>query len=292
MKHYSRSRWCVELTTSHAAEPLTERIFQQAFRTGNNNVDLTTNQLTVSRAAITMPETRTEFDLRLPDPFMQNWDMEIDFDDTAANLRGDRDATPGSSGVGRGAHTAKEADITLPHNNFGLYDDDFGIDAGYDYLMGDGIDSHDYDPDGGALDLGLDVGDEPPRAERRDVRGRAFDANGDPVADHTGDMDDSMSIGVGRDAAPMRDRSLGSLLGFGSDRGGGDQMSVDGQADLPMLGGTGGENWGFNDGDDQMFMDDGEMPDLFAGRNLEEAEDDRTAMDLRCESACVKIPSH
>ena len=75
-------------------------------------------------------------------------------------------------------------------------------------------------------------------------------------------------------------------------------MSIDGQdrtGDLPILG-AGEENWGFNDGEDQMFEDfppeETEMPDLFAGRNIEEGEDDRTAMEFRRESASKFLSEH
>ncbi|KDN53097.1 hypothetical protein K437DRAFT_271885 [Tilletiaria anomala UBC 951] len=190
---------------------------KMAFRTGTTNVDLNAHQLTASKAAITMPDMRTEFDLMLPDPFLQNWDLELELNAPQAagqQSRKDRDGTPVSSG--RGAHTAKESDITLPRNDFGIYDDDLGMGAGYGFL-GDGINSQDFDPDGGALDLGLDLDDAHP-SQLKDAEGRLVDADGVPVReDSAGFIDDSLSIGVGRDAAPMAKRSLGSLLGVGSE---------------------------------------------------------------------------
>ncbi|EPQ30467.1 uncharacterized protein PFL1_01993 [Pseudozyma flocculosa PF-1] len=174
---------------------------KMAFRSGA--VDMTSDQLNISRNAITLQDTRTDLDILLPDPALENW--SIDFSRTAAKKAKSRSGTDGGS-----SHVARAADITLPHVDYTTFDDTFDISSGID-----GIASQDFDPDGG-LDLGLE--DDLPEATtmRRDELGRLVDENGDPIAG--GIEDDSLSIGVGRDAPSETGRqSVASMLNLGKD---------------------------------------------------------------------------
>ncbi|KAI0046073.1 hypothetical protein FA95DRAFT_1583171 [Auriscalpium vulgare] len=111
-----------------------------------------------------------------------NWD--IDFEDRVVQPQGH--------------HVARQADITLNTADdlqYDLEDQAYGFDLG----PSDGIGSQDYE-----VDLGLDFGDAPASSERARSE---FE-------------DDDMSVGVGRDAAAIRDvrQSLGSdILGRGGD---------------------------------------------------------------------------
>lgn len=93
-----------------------------------------------------------------------------------------------------GQHIARTADITLAAADDFQFDLD---DPGYGFDLGpaDGIGSQDYD-----LDLGLDFGDGPVSVHEHDRSSQI--------------EDDSMSVGVGRDAALSRAlrESLGSHL--------------------------------------------------------------------------------
>lgn len=164
---------------------------------------MTSDQLNVSRNAITLQDTRTDFDILLPDPSLESWDLDLTRTPTRPSKRGGRPADSGA-----GAHTARTADITLPQIDYGTYDDAF------DVLSGGGIASQDFDPDGG-LDLGLELDGDAPVGGRVDEQGRPVDENGDPVE---APGEDSLSIGVGRDAPSEAGRpSLGSILGLGAE---------------------------------------------------------------------------
>nr|WJN24998.1 double-stranded break repair protein [Farysia itapuensis] len=166
---------------------------KMAFRSGA--VDMTSDQLSISRTAITLPDIRTDLDILMPDHAMN--DLDIDFERLAAK----KSKKAADSAV---AHTARAADITLPQIDYGAFDDTFDITSGMD-----GIASQDFDPDGG-LDLGLE--DDFPEVEgRRNEQGQLVDANGDVIME-----DDSLSIGVGRDApSEAGQRSVASMLNLG-----------------------------------------------------------------------------
>nr|WJN25005.1 double-stranded break repair protein [Tranzscheliella williamsii] len=168
---------------------------KMAFRSGA--VDMTSDQLSISRTAITLPDIRTDLDILLPDQAVNEYD--VDFEKMAAKkIKKFTDSAT--------AHTARAADITLPHIDYSAFDDTFDISSGID-----GIASQDFDPDGG-LDLGLE--DDFPDVEgRRDDAGQLVDENGDRII-----QDDSMSMGVGRDAPSEAGRqSVASMLNIGAE---------------------------------------------------------------------------
>lgn len=166
---------------------------KMAFRSGAN-VDLAPNQATVNKQAITMRPTRTDYDLLLPDPFLQTWDAELTALERAPlpPAPAPSDA-PSGSGARPAAHTARESDITLPRNTYGLYDDDYAAAAADLYAEG-GIGSQDWDESGQSLDLGLDLG---------------LDLD-EPMPDAG---DDHLSVGLGREPGPGHDRDLVSVAG-------------------------------------------------------------------------------
>ncbi|KAJ9479190.1 Sister chromatid cohesion protein 1 [Pseudozyma hubeiensis] len=195
---------------------------KMAFRSGA--VDMTSDQLNISRNAITLPDIRTDLDILLPDQAMNDYD--IDFEKLAAKKAKKLADNPT-------AHTARAADITLPTVDYSAFDDTFDVSSGID-----GIASQDFDPDGG-LDLGLE--DDFPEVEgRRNDAGQLVDENGDPLPE-----DDSLSIGVGRDAPSEAGRqSVASMLNLGMDNditlgsAGGSQAPSVGMPDFD-LGGDG-----------------------------------------------------
>ncbi|KAJ1033044.1 hypothetical protein NDA16_000323 [Ustilago loliicola] len=168
---------------------------KMAFRSGA--VDMTSDQLNISRNAITLPDIRTDLDILLPDQAMS--DLDVDFERLAAKKAKKLADNPT-------AYTARAADITLPTVDYSAFDDTFDVSSGID-----GIASQDFDPDGG-LDLGLE--DDFPEVEgRRNEAGQLVDENGDPLPE-----DDSLSIGVGRDAPSEAGRqSVASMLNLGMD---------------------------------------------------------------------------
>ncbi|SNX84303.1 related to Double-strand-break repair protein rad21 [Melanopsichium pennsylvanicum] len=168
---------------------------KMAFRSGA--VDMTSDQLHISRNAITLPDIRTDLDILLPDQAMN--DFDIDFEKLAAKKAKKLADNPT-------AYTARAADITLPTVDYSAFDDTFDISSGIE-----GIASQDFDPDGG-LDLGLE--DDLPEVEGlRNDAGQPVDENGDPIRE-----DDSLSIGVGRDAPSEAGRqSVASMLNLGMD---------------------------------------------------------------------------
>lgn len=168
---------------------------KMAFRSGA--VDMTSDQLNISRNAITLPDIRTDLDILLPDQAMNDYD--IDFEKLAAKKAKKLADNPT-------AYTARAADITLPTVDYSAFDDTFDVSSGID-----GIASQDFDPNGG-LDLGLE--DDLPEVEGlRNEAGQLVDENGDPLPE-----DDSLSIGVGRDAPSEAGRqSVASMLNLGMD---------------------------------------------------------------------------
>lgn len=216
----------------------------KAFRSGA--VDLTSDQLTVSGATITLPSVRTDFNLGLPDPMLENWDT----DQFRTPSKAKKPRNPGSKGETPGsAHTARESDITLARQDFDSYDDGFDVAS-----LHDGIQSQDFDPDGeGGLDLGLDFDDfgmiggdnKPKKLGRRNEVGKLVDENGDEIDE---EMEDSFDVGVGRDALPNTSRqSFGSLMKEGE---GNQDISMDENVEFPQ-----------DDGVD-FFDGGGEMPDF------------------------------
>ncbi|CDU22812.1 related to Double-strand-break repair protein rad21 [Sporisorium scitamineum] len=168
---------------------------KMAFRSGA--VDMTSEQLNISRNAITLPDIRTDLDILLPDQAMNDYD--IDFEKLAAKRAKKLADNPT-------AYTARAADITLPTVDYSAFDDTLDVSSGID-----GITSQDFDPDGG-LDLGLED-DLPDVERRRNEAGQLVDENGDPLPE-----DDSLSIGVGRDAPSEAGRqSVASMLNLGLD---------------------------------------------------------------------------
>lgn len=166
---------------------------KMAFRSGA--VDMTSDQLHISRNAITLPDVRTDLDILLPDQAMN--DYEVDFEKLAAKKAK-------KLAESQTAYTARAADITLPSVEYSAFDDTFDVSSGID-----GIASQDFDPDGG-LDLGLE--DDFPEVEgRRNEAGQLVDENGDVIP-----ADDSLSVGVGRDAPSEAGRqSVASMLNLG-----------------------------------------------------------------------------
>ncbi|PWN38773.1 hypothetical protein IE81DRAFT_369597 [Ceraceosorus guamensis] len=164
-----------------------------AFRSGA--VDMTTDNLNASRNAITLQPTMTEFDMYAPDVGLEDWDLETGRGGTPRPHGSKR---PGSGAQSGSTHLARAQDITLPR----LLDESYEDDAAWDMTQ-TGIASADFE-DGG-LDLGLELDDD--EAERRGF------------GEGPGAADDSLSVGIGRDAAgsEVGARSVGSLLGLGAE---------------------------------------------------------------------------
>lgn len=152
------------------------------------------------RQAVTLPVTRTVYDLSLPDPAYEGWDASS----SAAGSEGRRQPS--------GRYTARPADITLQRY---LQPGQGSSSPGW--TSGDF-----FDPDG-TLGTPAPVA---PEVQRHDSQGRLVDANGDPIeeADET-----FSSIGVGRDAQSQR-AGRHSLLP-GGDMTGFDDFGAD---DFPM----------------------------------------------------------
>ncbi|KAH8107984.1 Rec8 like protein-domain-containing protein [Cristinia sonorae] len=148
---------------------------KMAFKPGV--VDMTEDQLAVNQNAITLQVNNLDLDALLPDI---NWDM--DFEPRVA---------------ASGQHLARSADITLANADEFQFDFD-APDYGFDLGPSDGIGSQDFEE----LDLGLDFGDGPVASVAE--QDRAISEEGE----------DTMEVGVGRDAAPPRGfrESIGSHL--------------------------------------------------------------------------------
>ncbi|KAG8968411.1 sister chromatid cohesion protein 1 [Tulasnella sp. 419] len=184
---------------------------KMAFRPGV--VDMTEDQMAVSRNAITLQGDGFDIDLLLPDA---NWEIDL------------------NRPLGQGQqHIARQADITLADADntmhFDLDDPNYDFDIG----QGDGIGSQDFD-----LDLEIDFGESAEKAKpknKRHERERSEEQE-----------DDGMSVEVGRDAdMSHRSRlSIDSALQKGRDglddfdmrsTGGFDDLGI--QGDLGMDGG-------------------------------------------------------
>lgn len=161
---------------------------QVAFRSASAVVDLSHDQLHLSRTAITLPDTLTAADLFMPEPVWANAALP----DAAA----------------RSKHMARPADITLPDATLDALDQD--IPHGSDALLAGPLPELDTSAH---FDLGLeDESMHPPakRAREWKPRGSARRSSARPNADLSLpdiDADDSFaSVGVGRDAgAPIVD---------------------------------------------------------------------------------------
>lgn len=167
----------------------------QAFRSGA--VDMTSDALSVPRSAITLGATLTDFDMGFPDVGLEDWDADGGAGRSGTPLRtgsASKRRAPDSSG---NTHLARQQDITLNR----IIDDGDAWDAAET-----GIASGDFE-DGG-LDLGLELDDDALAARE------AGQLRGDEM-----EVDDSLSVGVGRDAAgsDVGGRSVGSLLGLGGE---------------------------------------------------------------------------
>ncbi|KAE8214994.1 hypothetical protein CF327_g1676 [Tilletia walkeri] len=221
---------------------------KMAFRAGA--VDLTSDQLTAPRHAITLQANRTEFDLLMPNQLLQAWNVDpylqkpqpgSDKASAADRARSrSRSATPAR------ALSLRPSERAFAQGGLGVFaenDSDFGLD------------SQDYD-NSALFDLGMD--DDIAAAERsraaatarRSVPGapreRGISTGGPSGLRHqsvVSEMDDSFGVGVGRDAAPEAGMaSLGSVLGNHDDGLGGfgldDNMDMGfdfGADDMPDL---------------------------------------------------------
>ncbi|PWN98177.1 hypothetical protein FA09DRAFT_343246 [Tilletiopsis washingtonensis] len=178
-----------------------------AFRSGA--VDMTSDALHVPRSAITLGATLTDFDMGFPDAGLEDWDADGGAGRSGTPLRtgsASKRRAPDSSG---NTHLARQQDITLNR----IIDDGDAWDAAET-----GIASGDFE-DGG-LDLGLELDDDALAAREAGL------LRGDEM-----EVDDSLSVGVGRDAAgsDVGGRSVGSLLGLGgeaNDTGAGQRDSL------------------------------------------------------------------
>ncbi|KAI0030791.1 Rec8 like protein-domain-containing protein [Vararia minispora EC-137] len=135
-------------------------------------VDMTEEQLNASSNAITLQPGGLDLDVLLPD-----MDWGVDFQDRVVQPQGH--------------HVARQADITLADDELAYAMSDHGLDP--DLGLPDGIGSQDFE-----IDLGLDMADGPLTPA--------------PASSVRAPSEDSMSIGVGRDAATSRAprQSLGS----------------------------------------------------------------------------------
>lgn len=188
-----------------------------AFRNGSAAVDMSQEQLHLSRSAITLPMTSTPWDLLMPEPSLGAW----------ASM-------PRASA----AHTARVADITLPEAQYAMAED---VPPVADVSM----------PSTGGMDtsLDLDLGLEhedlpgaetwrPSRSAPRTKRPRREPVpRADPWAAPPGADDSLASVGVARDADVQQETDaerVRSLLGDVSAA----DSSIDaftGTGDLPPL---------------------------------------------------------
>ncbi|KAG8905522.1 sister chromatid cohesion protein 1 [Tulasnella sp. 403] len=173
---------------------------KMAFRPGL--VDLTDEQLTVSRNAITLQGDGFDIDLMLPD---LDWDAAFD------------------RPIGQGQqHIARQADITLADNTrFDLDDHQYDFDLG----PVDGIGSQDFD-----WDIGIDFGEGD--AERERDKGKSKGKSKSKASADDGDI----SMEMGRDASVGRAPSVDSAL-KGLPMGEFDEFEARSRVDLDDLGG-------------------------------------------------------
>ena len=150
-----------------------------AFR-GSAVIDLSHEQLHVSRATITLPDTFSPMDLLLPEPTLRDW------------------------GIGsRPRHMARHADITLPDTHYEVQDEeDEHIPLGPDgSILGMSVQG---------FDLGLVDESTPSRAVPPPKRARRETQRRSDVTRHTlPDSDDSFeSVGVARRAPPTETAAM------------------------------------------------------------------------------------
>ncbi|EJD02799.1 uncharacterized protein FOMMEDRAFT_107785 [Fomitiporia mediterranea MF3/22] len=195
---------------------------KMAFRPGI--VDMTEDQLTVNKNAITLQENNIDLDLLLPD-----LNFDFDFEDR-----------PRAQG---GQHIARQADITLASaNDFQLDFDDhrFDIDIG-----GDGIGSQDID------DLGIDFGDGPAGPTGDDTMSVEVEVGRDAAAMRSPrESIGSHLLGKDVDMVSVRSREAsehpfggGMDFDFGGDIGMIDDLGInfgDGAAEVAPLGDAAG----------------------------------------------------
>lgn len=263
--------------------------------------DATTDALQASRRQITLTSTRTDLDLMMPEPSVETWTRGRF--DRSVSVAGSRasSAAPGTPASGMTArHTARAADITLPHYRGGTPSLFYGEEAGrgggfgggdnlsrFDYSLegsGPGYAQAAFDPDGSELTSlpSLDLGLVQPDAtgdmsmQRRNSQGQLVDANGDTIDEAAaGAGDDSLSIGVGRDA-PASVRGLGSLF-----EGAGADVTAGFDDDTMMgFGGPGGLDLGL-EGLDQLRQTTPEPREGDAAADLAQQLTPRTAAKVR-----------
>ncbi|KAG9041192.1 sister chromatid cohesion protein 1 [Tulasnella sp. UAMH 9824] len=148
---------------------------KMAFRPGL--VDMTDEQLTVNRNAITIQGDGFDIDL------MADAAWDFDFVDRPVGGQGQQ-------------HIARQADITLADNMT------FDFDANYDFELGpaDGIGSQDFGLD--EFDIGVDFGEQDAAAPSKDkAKSKSKKNKGDGEEDEEEEGDADMSVEIGRDAS-------------------------------------------------------------------------------------------
>lgn len=182
----------------------------QAFRSGA--IDFTTDTAAAAAAAaengqgqqhnqVTLPSTRTAYDLALPDPALEGWDAE-------SSVGGDHSSRRSIARSDR--YTARPADITLRR-----YFDPAGSGSARNSDSFGWASGEFFDPD---ASNGEFQSPRPNVLQRRDSQGRLIDENGDLIPEGE---DDASSIGIGRDAQMQMggarpSLTAGDLTGFES----------------------------------------------------------------------------
>ncbi|PWN38019.1 uncharacterized protein FA14DRAFT_159790 [Meira miltonrushii] len=180
-----------------------------AFRSGA--IDFTADSAAAAAAAgdvqgqqhnnVTLPNTRTAYDLALPDPALEGWDAE-------SSVGGDLSSRRSIARSDR--YTARPEDITLRR-----YFDPAGSGSARNSDSFGWASGEFFDPD---ASNGEFHSPRPDVLQRRDSQGRLIDENGDLILE--GD-DDASSIGIGRDAQMQMggarpSLTAGDLTGFDS----------------------------------------------------------------------------
>ncbi|KAG8897707.1 sister chromatid cohesion protein 1, partial [Tulasnella sp. 417] len=147
---------------------------KMAFRPGL--VDMTDEQLTVNRNAITIQGDGFDIDL------MADTAWDFDFVDRPVGGQGQQ-------------HIARQADITLADNMT------FDFDAGYDFELGpaDGIGSQDFGLDD--FDIGVDFGEQDAAAPSKEKAKSKSKKNKGDGEEEDEEGDEDMSVEIGRDAS-------------------------------------------------------------------------------------------
>ncbi|KAK0559862.1 sister chromatid cohesion protein 1 [Tilletia horrida] len=207
---------------------------KMAFRAGG--VDLTSDQLIAPKNTITLQPNRTEFDLLMPDRLWQAWNVDPYLQKSlqGGNLDPNRARSRSRSATPARALSLRPSERAFAQGGFGIFTEnqsDFGLD------------SQDYE-NSAALDLGMDediaAAERSRTTNRRSLpnapRERGISTGLGLGADRPrmGSVDDSLSIGVGRDAAPDAGMaSFGSMLG-GDYRDGNIDFGFEDQPDLGL----------------------------------------------------------